>query len=114
MKVLQETTKWDGNTPNHIYFTDDSKSKMFAYVRTGTRAVFKFSTPLRIDTRGRRFKEIANTFGFSADTKDPSIKTWQVSGSKGNTYVVTLEENVYNCTCSGFTFRGTCRHIKGL
>jgi SWIM zinc finger len=114
MKVLQETTAWEGATPNHIYITDDSKSKMFAYVRAGTKAVFRFSVPLRIDTRGRKFKEIPNTFGFEEDAKDPAVKTWTVSGSKGNTYTVTLEENVYNCTCSGFQFRGTCRHIKGL
>ena len=57
MKVLQETTAWPGATPNHIYFTDDSKSKVFAYVRAGTNAVFKFSQPIRFDVRGRKFKE---------------------------------------------------------
>jgi type V secretory pathway adhesin AidA len=114
MKVLQETTAWEGTTPNHIYITDDSKSRMLAYVQAGTKAVFRFSTPLRWDTRGRKFKEVANTFGFTEDTKDSNVKSWTVAGSKGNTYVVTLEENVYNCTCSGFQFRGTCRHIKGL
>jgi hypothetical protein len=113
MKVLQETTKWEGATPNHIYFTDDSKSKMFAYVRAGTKAVFKFSKPLRIDVRHRRFQEIPDTFGFSMN-EPVAEKTWTVQGSKGNTYLVTLDENVYNCTCSGFKFRGDCRHIKGL
>jgi hypothetical protein len=113
MKVLQETTKWDSNTPNHIYFTDDSKSKMFAYVKAGGNAVFKFSKPLPIDTRKRQFREIADTFGFA--TPAPTAeKTWTIQGSKGDTYIVTLEENVYNCTCSGFKFRGDCRHIKGL
>lgn len=31
-----------------------------------------------------------------------------VKGSKGQTYEVTAN----SCTCAGFTFRGSCRHIK--
>jgi len=112
MKVLQETTAWEGRTPNHIYITDDSKSKMFAYVRAGTNSVFQFSAPMRLDTRGRKFKEIPNTFGFEEPVKDTNIKTWSVAGSKGDNYIVSLEDNQYNCTCSGFKFRGACRHIK--
>jgi hypothetical protein len=113
MKVLQETTVWQGSTPNHIYFTNDSKSRMFAYVKAGSNSVFKFSEPLPLDVRKRQFREIPDTFGFSAP-ESTAGKTWQIQGSKGDIYVVTLEENVYNCTCSGFQFRGTCRHIKGL
>ena len=97
----------------HIYFTDDSKSKMFAYVKAGSNSVFKFSKPLPMDARKRQFREIPDTFGFSAP-EPTAEKTWTIQGSKGDTYVVTLEENVYNCTCSGFKFRGDCRHIKGL
>lgn len=114
MKILQETTVWERNTPNHIYITDDSKSKMFAYVRAGTNAVFKFSSPMRIDTRGRRFKEIPNTFGFEEQAKDSTVKTWQVSGSTSDTYTVSLDDNQYSCTCSGFKFRGACKHIAGV
>jgi hypothetical protein len=114
MKVLQETTVWEGATPNHIYITDDSKSRMFAYVRAGTNSVFKFSTPIRLDTRGRKFKEIANTFGYQEEVKDSNLKTWSVSGSKGDSYTVTLDDNQYSCTCSGFKFRGSCRHIAGV
>ena len=114
MKVLQETTAWEGRTPNHIYITDDSKSKMFAYVRAGTNSVFRFSAPMRIDTRGRKFKEIPNTFGFEEPIKDASVKTWSVAGSRGDSYTVTLDDNQYSCTCSGFRFRGACRHIAGV
>ena len=114
MKVLQETTEWEGRTPNHIYITDDSRSRMLAYVRAGTKAVFRFSVPLRIDTRGRKFKEIANTFGFEEPVKDSNLKTWSVAGSKGDSYTVTLDKNRYSCTCSGFRFRGACRHIAGV
>jgi hypothetical protein len=38
-------------------------------------------------------------------------KTFTVKGSKGEDYIVTLGK-VNNCTCSGFQFRRTCKHIK--
>jgi hypothetical protein len=114
MKVLQETTTWEGTTPNHIYITDDAKSKMLAYVRAGTNSVFKFSVPMRWDTRGRKFKEIPNTFDFTEEATESTAKTWSVPGSRGDTYTVTLEDNIYSCTCSGFRFRSACRHIAGV
>lgn len=36
----------------------------------------------------------------------------QVNGSKGNKYFVELSDKGNNCTCSGFQFRRTCRHIQ--
>jgi uncharacterized Zn finger protein len=38
--------------------------------------------------------------------------TKEVKGSKGQTYIINLDENT--CTCSGYTFRGACKHIKEL
>jgi len=34
-----------------------------------------------------------------------------VQGSKGNTYIVTKESGKASCTCPGFSFRRTCKHI---
>lgn len=34
-----------------------------------------------------------------------------VKGSKGQEYTVTLGKNP-SCTCQGWTFRGTCKHVK--
>lgn len=39
----------------------------------------------------------------------PSKKT--VTGSKGQTYVVTTVDGKSYCTCQGFKFRKTCRHV---
>jgi len=33
-------------------------------------------------------------------------------GSKGNTYVVTKEGSKKSCTCPGFSFRRTCKHLE--
>jgi len=56
------------------------------------------------DTDGREFKF----------TTDASVKVWSVTGSTGNTYSVTREYGVYKCTCPGFSFRQTCKHVKDI
>jgi hypothetical protein len=43
---------------------------------------------------------------------DTEIKVWQVSGSKGSTYTVTKNKSGYTCSCPGFTFRKSCKHIS--
>ena len=35
-----------------------------------------------------------------------------VQGSKGNTYIVTKENGKSTCTCQGYSFRKTCKHIQ--
>lgn len=41
-------------------------------------------------------------------------ETITVQGSKGNTYVVTKENGKATCSCPGFGFRKTCKHVQGL
>ena len=36
----------------------------------------------------------------------------EVQGSKGAVYYVNTTENT--CTCPGYTYRGTCKHVKEL
>lgn len=114
MKAFLETTVWDTNTPNHVYFLDDGKSKMYAYVKFGNGKPFKFKKPIRIDTRGRKFKEVPNTWRFVVEEQEPEGRTWVVKGSKGDEYKVTELNNNYSCTCSGFKFRGQCRHVTEI
>lgn len=38
--------------------------------------------------------------------------TWEVEGSKGNTYKVTLAGKIWTCTCPGFKWRNSCKHIE--
>jgi hypothetical protein len=114
MKVFEELTVWTTPTPNHIYLLNNTKDKMYAYVRAGTRDVIKLAKPLKIDPRGRKFKEITNTFGFLLEEDRPEGQTWEVKGSKGDLYTVSLIGGNYSCTCSGFKFRGQCRHIESV
>lgn len=114
MKWFAETTAWDTNTPNHIYLLDNSKSKMHAYVPAGSSKPFQFSKPIGFDSRGRKFSEVPNSWDFELKTTDPLARTITVPGSKGNVYTVSETENGWSCSCSGFKFRGDCKHIKNI
>ena len=118
MKAFKEITTWDSDfaVPNHVYFLNDSRDKMYGYVQAGTGVVQTMRTPYRFHTRGRKFKEIQNTWNFAVEEKEqrPAGQTWTVTGSKGNSYIVSLELGAWSCTCSGFKFRSQCRHITEL
>ena len=104
MKIVQETTKWDSSGAlNHIYFVDDSMSKFIAYIKAGTKEKFTFKKPIAFDRRGRAFTVLE-----SIDTDPETIK---VSGSNGAVYNLSRSNGRWNCTCPGFQFRGTCKHL---
>ena len=44
--------------------------------------------------------------------KETEVKTFTVKGSKGDSYTVTIGSGKSHCTCSGFQFRRTCKHVK--
>ena len=117
MKAFQELTEWStgSSTPNHIYFLSDGKDKMFAYIKSGTNEVFEFKKPYSFSSRGRKFKEVHNVWGFFP--RGELVKAsnqFKVAGSKGNEYTVTEDSGKWSCTCPGFTYRGSCKHIKEL
>ena len=115
MKWFAETTEWPGaKSPNHVYLLDDSKSKMFAYVKHGQGKPEVFRSPIRIDIRGRKFKLNSVQYRIDVEPEVPEGKVYEVKGSKGDVYKVTELGGAYSCTCSGFKFRGDCRHVKGV
>lgn len=115
MQVLYETTEWaDSIDANHVYFMNDSKDRMYAYVTRGSMDVFKFRNPIRIDTRGRTFITVPNIWNFGIEEVVAAQTTWEFVGSRGDRYVVTKDEGVYNCTCPGYKYRGECKHVKEL
>ena len=107
MLAVKEVTKWEGDIQaNHTYLLDGDK--MVAYIKFGKGKPFYFKKPIQIDKRGRKFEELKKN-PFTVEVKSELI---EVIGSKGNKYFVDPEAKT--CTCSGFTFRGTCKHIKDL
>lgn len=123
MRFYQEVTDWGKHgAANHIYYVNDSKTKMVGYIKVGTKALFKFSKPMSIDMRGRKFVELKDRKTESDEVyfgkKEPEVKpsnAIEVQGSNGKVYLLTKSTNgKYTCTCPGFSFRHTCKHVTGV
>lgn len=111
-----ETTEWaDIKGCNHTYYLEGDR--MLAYIRHGTSEPFWFKAPITISRSGRKFQRVdAALFeqGFGqlaaalAEVKEPDVV--EVLGSKpGVVYLVNTREQT--CTCPGYTYRGTCKHV---
>lgn len=114
MKWFAETTDYKDSVPNGIYLLDDSKSKMYAFKPRGTGEIKTFKNPIRIDVRGRKF--VINPVQFKTKLKEeePEGRYWIVKGSKGDEYKVSEVNGNYSCSCSGFKFRGRCKHAESV
>ncbi len=118
LKILQEVTDWKVpyRQPNHVYLMNGDR--VVAMSRWGKEPPEYFRSQSRIDRRGRKFVEIKkNSWGFDMKVsviqdEKPRGETWEVQGSKGNTYTVSLLDGRWSCTCPGATFRGSCKHIE--
>ena len=113
MKWYSETTAYTDSMPNGTYLLNDSKTKLYAYVRPGSGTPKQFKNPIKIDIRGRKFVESSTQYKIVTQ-EEPEGRVWEVAGSKGNVYRVTEANGYLSCTCSGFRFRGDCKHVKGL
>jgi len=114
MKWFAETTDYRDAIKNGVYLLDDSKSKMYAFRSPVTNSIKVFKNPIRMDMRGRKF--IVNPVQFPTQVAEPKPegRVWTVKGSKGDSYQVNEVRGDWSCTCSGFKFRGDCKHVKEL
>lgn len=119
MKYFKEVTDWGSATAqNHIYYLNDEKSFMVGYIKQGTVDLFKFKKPIRIDLRGRKF-ELLKTKGepdsvYFGEKDAPKKNVITVKGSNGKEYFIEKVGTKYTCTCPGFTFRHTCKHVQEM
>lgn len=107
MEAIREVTVWPDDMvpqPNHIYLMDGERA--VAYLKWGKGAPQYFSAPFRLGKSGRKFVK-ANSALFGKDIKSDLI---EVKGSKGDSYFVDLTAKT--CTCPGFQYRGTCKHLS--
>ena len=110
MRFYRETTAWDGNVPNHTYLLSTDKSKLYGYMKAGTEDVQVFKKAISFDQRGRRFVEVKELGEIDLD--HVKNEQWEFTGSKGDKYIVQKIDNMLQCTCPGFTYRGDCKHVK--
>ena len=119
MKAFQELTEWEAefSVPNHVYFLNDSKEKMYGYVDS-KGVVQTVNTPYRFHSKGRKFKEVPNKWNFKIREEEPEVSTgkeYKVPGSKGAIYTVTDDNGSWSCTCPASKWqKGECKHIVAL
>ena len=108
MEAVVETTQWSGTVqPNHSYLLDGSK--MVAYIKKGETVPVYFKNPTTIEKRGRKFVALKVNPFKAIKEKSTVVK---VSGSKGAVYSIDTEAKT--CSCPGYTFRGTCKHLVAI
>jgi hypothetical protein len=122
MEAVREITVWEESeysVPNHTYLLNGDN--MIAYIKQSGGEPFYFKTPIKFKRSGRKFVEVKpNPFdnwagllkGF-VETAEPLPFIKKVQGSKPNTWY-EVDTDAKTCTCSGYTFRGTCQHVKEL
>ena len=105
MEAIKEITAWkDGTTANHTYLLDGNN--LVAYIKKGDTTPFYFKSPIKgFSKTGRKFETLKKN-PFKVEVKS---ELREVKGSKGNSYFV--DDEAHTCTCPGFTFRGSCKHI---
>lgn len=48
----------------------------------------------------------------AAEADKPIVQSFEVQGSKGNTYVVTRTGHKFQCTCPAADFGRNCKHVR--
>ena len=100
IEVLQEITDWD--MPNGIYHVN-SAGELVAF--KGLKTELKtFKNPLKRFSKARRKFKLISTYQDDIDWENSTI----IKGSNGNTYIIRDGK----CSCPGFKYRRTCKHIN--
>ena len=108
MEALRETT--GSQFHPHTYLLDGTT--LIAYIKDGETEPYYFKSGIKgFDKRGRKF-EVIKPNPFKAPENAAKNATVEIKGSKGNSYFVNIEEKT--CTCPGFTFRGSCKHVAEI
>jgi hypothetical protein len=115
LEILKETTVWsDGSNANHTYLLDGSK--IVAYAKCSDNSVQVLRTQIKIDKRYRTFIKTKHSGLQNLIKSTPAKSNTRVFKvqSKTKEYFVELSDYNYTCTCTGFNFRGKCKHITAV
>lgn len=116
-EILKEVTEWkcDFQVANNTYLLDN-KGKIIAYAKSSNDEIITLSKPIGLDKRYRKFIKV-NHIGLSKilSKVTDNNRIFKVK-SKDKEYTVTLDNDtqLLSCTCTGYTFRGKCKHIDAV
>jgi hypothetical protein len=109
--------------PSYVIASPQIKTTITGIVEKATkftppnfiRIVTDFDSPVRVrEIPLDRITNIEYADGRVADRESlkEDTETWSVEGSRGSRYTVIRTKNSWTCSCPGFQFRKSCRHIK--
>jgi hypothetical protein len=102
--IVKEVSVWSESYDlNHIYLLNDSMTKVYGYIRNRDLKPTLFGGPRDFNTKYRKFEVLERI-------KEEEDRI-EVRGSKGDIYYVSEDNGQYKCTCVGFKYHGTCKHI---
>lgn len=81
------------------------------------RIVTDSNSPVRIrEIPMHRVTAIEYNDGRAVESKaaQDENQIWVVDGSRGSKYTVVHSNNTWSCTCPGFQFRKTCKHVQEI
>ena len=112
MKIKVKNTMWERRTSYffeipefNIYQGEEVKVKWCKPEELAISTDIK-DFPFRIVQRKNIIEINDKPYSFEVKAKSQQVRS--VQGSKGAVYEVTD----HSCTCPGFTFRGTCKHLE--
>jgi hypothetical protein len=130
MEIIKEITQWDtdlSRQPNHTYLVNN-KGQIIAYAKHHSNDVNILNSRIILNKRYRKFIK-DNHFELSLlipiyiheDNKSDNDKliipdnsrVFKVK-SKDKQYTIILNNNQYNCNCTGFGFRRKCKHVDAV
>ena len=106
--MLQEFTDWgDAPVKNGVYHVNEHDQLVAYHPPMGKLKEFK--VPMKGFSKSRRKFTVLDTY---IEDDVVEVERIEFTGSKGNTYYVTVEDGNAKCTCPGYKWRGLCKHVK--
>ena len=107
IEILQEVTDWGKYKVNNGIYHINSAGSLVAYQVNSDSELQVLKSPSKQFSKSRRkFTKIGER------EEELASHILEIQGSKGNVYLLDTEK--MTCTCPGFTFRGTCKHVKEI
>lgn len=101
--------------PEHLVYEGTIVSSANYDPKESFRITGDVLMPVRVIHKGHVVSCNGKKVGKTTELPAVRPQTFPVKGSKGNDYVVAInEQGQGSCTCSGYGFRRKCSHIDGV
>lgn len=117
-EIIHEVSDWkvDFRVPNHTYLLNDSGGIIAYALYGGNEIRLMKNGSIKLDKRNRKFVK-TNHSGLAKLIKNekPEVGVRRFKVKSGDReYTILIKDGGYSCTCTGYNFRGKCKHIEAV